>query len=77
MASYKTKYKCPQCGVTIFNRRFPNCEACQAPLPVQLLYSEDEIAAIDEEIRKSDQRRSEMSLRIGLGILGDGGDFGD
>ncbi|MCE9660566.1 MAG: hypothetical protein K8R60_18725 [Burkholderiales bacterium] len=30
---------CPDCGFRIYNRRFPNCEACGAGLPESLVYS--------------------------------------
>ena len=38
-----SKYRCPACDKTIFNRRIPNCEFCGASLPSELLYSQDDL----------------------------------
>ena len=38
--------KCPGCGFTVFNRRYPKCERCKEPLPEGVSYSSEEVAAL-------------------------------
>jgi len=40
---------CPECGFTIYNRRFPNCESCGAGLPETLGYSAAERFTLQHE----------------------------
>lgn len=38
--------KCPECGFTVFNRRYVKCEKCEAELPKELVMSKEELAKI-------------------------------
>ena len=38
----KSKYSCPKCQRTIFNRRLSNCEFCGMLLPAELLFTTEE-----------------------------------
>jgi hypothetical protein len=49
-------YRCPACGFGVFNRRYPKCERCAAPLPAALLYSPEEIERLDAEAAASAER---------------------
>ena len=44
-----TAPSCPECGFTIYNRRFPNCESCKAVLPETLVYSAAERFTLQQE----------------------------
>ena len=72
-----TKFRCPACGFQIFNRRIAKCESCGAPLPSELLFSKDQIAALDAEHEKS-RKAQEARMRAGRSRSGDsgGGDVG-
>ena len=54
---------CPECGFTIYNRRFPNCESCGAVLPETLVYSAAERFALQHE----EEERSLEKARHGAG----------
>lgn len=76
-----TKYRCPACGFRIFNRRFPKCESCGAALPADLLFTKEQIAALDAEYARSERERKARTRAL---ITGDAdfstgfpvGDFG-
>lgn len=48
-----SRFRCPQCGFTIFNRRVPHCEKCKAALPADLLYTPEQIAELDAQAAAS------------------------
>jgi hypothetical protein len=58
---YADKYKCPACGKVIFDRWFTICEKCHTQLPPELLYSEEEKAAL----RAASKRAKDRTVRIG------------
>jgi len=78
------RYRCPECGFQIFNRRVPKCESCGAALPAELLLRRDQIAALDAAHEKS-KKEQEARARAARGGGGDSGtgdsdvlwDFGD
>jgi len=55
------RYRCPKCGFRIFNRRVSKCESCGAALPSELLFSQEQIAALDAEHEKSEKQRRARS----------------
>jgi hypothetical protein len=75
------KFRCQACGFQIFNRRVPKCEACGNLLPKELLFTTEEIAALDarheqsQKDREKAKRKSRNSNDSG-GSSG-GGDFGN
>lgn len=63
-------YLCPKCSHVIYNRRLKTCGYCGAELPAELLFSAEEIAAMDkkeaaleEAQRKRDAEKREEELR--------------
>lgn len=62
-----TKPKCPECGFSIFNRRFAKCESCGAQLPTSIVYTADELKALgtkdkaDEEANQKARYRQQTS----------------
>ena len=55
--------RCPDCGFQVFNRRYPKCESCGAPLPETIVYSPAQRHALlvaDEE-RSLERARHESS----------------
>lgn len=82
-----SKYRCPECGFQIFNRRVARCESCGSPLPEELLLTAEEKAALDAEHEQSAKRRAEEARKakrrgdgdgeglLDAGVIGtDGGD---
>jgi hypothetical protein len=73
--------KCPECGFSIFNRRFAKCESCGALLPTSIVYSHEELAIfreqerIQEEAKQKARTRQQASNDSGVGFAG-GGDWG-
>ena len=59
-----TRPKCPECGFSIFNRRFAKCESCGAQLPTSIVYTADELAVIQEielaEAVRTSQRKGNV-----------------
>lgn len=58
------EYNCPNCGRTIHNRRLKNCEFCDAVLPDELLYSEEEWLKGNREIRDVFRKHEDEQRRI-------------
>jgi hypothetical protein len=57
-------FQCPACGFQIFNRRVPKCEACEVTLPEELLFSAEEIAALDAQFERGKKDREEQKRKI-------------
>ena len=56
-----TRFKCPACGFTIFNRRLAACESCKAPLPVALQFNDTELARLEQESARIEKIRRDMA----------------
>ena len=76
--------KCPDCGFRVFNRRFPKCESCGAVLPASMVYTANELLALQEDDLKSEKlhqanlvRLKGDNNRLGEGDDGAGGSGGD
>jgi predicted amidophosphoribosyltransferase len=54
---------CPECGFRIYNRRYPNCESCGAPLSESLVYSPVErfMLQLEEERQSLEKARRSAS----------------
>jgi hypothetical protein len=65
--------KCPECGFSIFNRRFAKCESCGAQLPISIIYTENELKLL----RKNEKAEEEAGqiARARLSRDSDGGLF--
>lgn len=74
-----SRFRCPACGFTIFNRRLVACEACHAMLPEELRFSEADLARLSEDearnaaIRQELARQAEELERQRQKRKGDGG----
>jgi hypothetical protein len=72
--------KCPECGFSIFNRRFAKCESCGALLPTSIVYSDEELAIFREKERAEEEAAQKARIReqtsndSGVGFAG-GGDW--
>ena len=53
----ESAWKCQACGFRIFNRRYPKCESCGAPLAPSMIYTAQELVALREQ---EQQARSEI-----------------
>lgn len=74
--------KCPECGFSIFNRRFAKCESCGAQLPTSIVYTADELKARVEKDKADEETQKKALARLKSGTEdsnlswgGDGGGF--
>jgi hypothetical protein len=67
--------KCPQCGFSIFNRRFAKCESCGAQLPTAIVYTADELKALTEKDKADDEARQKARHRQQTGSNGGNSDW--
>jgi hypothetical protein len=51
---------CPTCSREVYSRRHKRCGFCGAELPVEFLFTEEELAALDAE---EEQRRQERKAK--------------
>ncbi|MBV8618211.1 MAG: hypothetical protein JOY84_05050 [Curvibacter sp.] len=56
-----SRFKCPACGFSVFNRRVEVCESCRAPLPAEMRFSEGELAWLAEEEARVGKIRQELA----------------
>jgi len=49
---------CPSCKRVLYNRRLKSCGFCGAPIPDELRFSSEEIAALDRKIAELEKRRN-------------------
>jgi hypothetical protein len=61
MTDAADRFRCPSCGFTVFNRRVAKCESCSAALPVELLFSSEELAAIEAEHEVNEKLRADLA----------------
>lgn len=59
--------KCPECGFSVFNRRFAKCESCGALLPTSIVYTADELERIREKDRSEEARRLKTKANVHTG----------
>ena len=77
--------KCPECGFSVFNRRFANCESCGVALRASIVYTADELKLLAEKDKADEEARQKALARLkperknpyvdGGGATGDGFDF--
>jgi uncharacterized Zn finger protein len=56
-----SRFRCPTCGFTVFNRRLAACESCKATLPASLRFTEGELARLEEESARIEKIRGDMA----------------
>ncbi len=56
-----SRFRCPACGFTVFNRRIAACESCKAPLPANLMFNGKELARLEEESARIAKIRADMA----------------
>ena len=56
-----SRFKCPACGFSFFNRRLQRCEKCQAILPGSMLFSDHDIDRINREALENEKKRREIA----------------
>ena len=69
--------KCPECGFSIFNRRFAKCESCGALLPTSIVYTADELKLLAEKDKADEEARQKALARQKAGSKGKKGNNGD
>ena len=61
MTTPSLRYRCPQCGFAVYNRRLPACERCAAALPAGLALTAEQQAFLDAEAARNEQARDELA----------------
>lgn len=56
-----SRFKCPACGFTVFNRRVATCESCKAPLPADLRFTDNDLARLEAESARIEKIRRDMA----------------
>ena len=70
--------KCPECGFSVFNRRFAKCESCGALLPVSIVYTADELKQLaDKEKAEEESTRKARAREQGDFTSNDSSWLGD
>ncbi|MBA6262140.1 hypothetical protein [Colwellia sp. Bg11-12] len=55
------KFVCPSCERPIYNRRVNKCEFCGEALPKELLFSENEVDNLDNQLSESLKKKTNIS----------------
>jgi len=50
-------YNCPKCQRVLYNRRLTRCGFCGAPIPEELRFTPEEIAALERKTAELEQQR--------------------
>lgn len=56
--------KCPECGFSIFNRRFAKCESCGVLLPTSIVYTADELKVLAEKDKADEEAQKKALARL-------------
>ena len=59
--------KCPECGFSIFNRRFAKCESCGVQLPTSIVYTADELKVLAEKDKADEETQKKALARLKQG----------
>jgi len=70
-AEYRTP-RCPYCGFTVFNPRYPKCEKCGEQLPESMVLSKEALTAVLEQERRERERKQRSA---GSGTASSGSDL--
>jgi len=76
-----SRFRCPACSFSVFNRRVPRCESCTAELPASLLFTAPQLAVLDDELARNEKARADLARGARPRRSAEGGDidfdFGD
>ena len=56
-----SRFRCPACGFTVFNRRVAACESCKAELPASLMFTGKELVRLKAEAERIAKIRADMA----------------
>ncbi|MFZ2328268.1 MAG: hypothetical protein WAW73_15225 [Rhodoferax sp.] len=56
-----TRFRCPACGFTVFNRRLATCESCHANLSVGLRFTAADLVRLAEDEARNTETRKELA----------------
>lgn len=56
-----SRFRCPACGFTVFNRRIAACESCKVSLPADLMFTGKELARLEDESARIAKVRADMA----------------
>jgi hypothetical protein len=83
MTSEPRTPRCPYCGFTVFNSRYPKCEKCGEHLPGNMVLSKEELVVVLERERRGREHRRALegrgsgAISSGLFDIGAVADIGD
>ena len=55
-------HNCPNCQRVLYNRRLKNCGFCGAPIPENLRFTSEEIAALERKMAELEEQRRQRQL---------------
>ncbi|MGO9535599.1 MAG: hypothetical protein ACLPYM_00630 [Limisphaerales bacterium] len=58
------EFRCPYCNAPIYSRKNKICGVCEKPLPEELLFSDEQIAALKKEMEEEEKRTKEFKQQI-------------
>jgi uncharacterized Zn finger protein (UPF0148 family) len=58
------EFRCPNCHSPIYSRKNKFCGVCEKPLPKELLFSDEQIAALKTEMEEEEKRTNEFKQQM-------------
>ena len=55
-------HQCPNCPRLLYDRRLTHCGYCGAPIPESLRFTEEQIAAIDQDMAELEEQQRQRLL---------------
>ena len=58
------EFRCPYCNALIYSRKNKICGVCEAPLPEELILSDNQIATLKKEMESEEKQMEEFKQQI-------------
>jgi len=58
------EFRCPHCNAPIYSRKNKICGVCEKPLPPELLFSDQQIADLNEQTDEEEKRTKQFKQQI-------------
>ena len=71
------EFRCPFCNAPIYSRKNKICGVCEKPLPAELLFNDEQVKSLNEEMDKEEKEAKDFEQQMNdLGPHGHGGHIG-
>jgi len=68
------EFRCPHCNAPIYSRKNKICGVCEKPLPPEFLLSDEQVAALRQQMDAEEKRLKEFKQQLhDLGDQAQGG----